>query len=87
MTQRNCKIAIAVLQGYTLKEVGIVYNISGNRVRQIFYNTAILAARDDVFKILREGKYWKGLMDLREHKYTLIAKIKRFCEIEEAIGE
>ena len=63
---RNDKILIAVLKGYTLLQVGSVFNISANRVRQI--------ARQTVKK--HDSNLWnEGIKELRKHKNRLITTI------------
>ncbi len=69
LQDRNSKVTIAWLRGYTLTEVAQVFNISYQRVRQI------------CSKRIREVDYelWLSCDEsrrLREHKYRLIEKIR-----------
>ena len=71
---RNEKITILVLKGYTLEQVGMVFGITGERIRQIAFKTCrkVLKA-----KLKNRHVYaWCGLRDLRKNKNRIISLIE-----------
>lgn len=65
---RNDIILKSVLKGYTLKQVGLIFNLSGTRVRQICNKSAYYHDK-------KLGRF-AGIKELRKHKNRLIEIIK-----------
>jgi len=68
-TERNNDVTRLVLQGYTLRQVGSVYSISPERIRQIVYVT--IRKRSRKFH-RRPIKIWSSLKEMRENKNRII---------------
>ena len=68
-TGRNDRILIAVLRGWTLREVGSVFGITSARVGQI--------VRKRARRYMTEGYEYRGLRLLRRMKNTIISRIER----------
>jgi hypothetical protein len=68
---RNNTILIAVLRGYTLAQVAIVFNLSGNRIRQLSIKTALKYSKEIDIPYLN----FSSIKELRKHKNRLISII------------
>lgn len=77
--ERNHKILILILKGYTFKQVGFVFGITGARVRQITSMT-VRKIDNEIYKDTIRSKIYCDVKKLRKHKNKLIYKIKNTDE-------
>jgi len=73
---RNDRILIAVLRGWTLAEVGSVYGITRARVWKIVWTRVKRYITEGHARII-DGRSVKGLRLLRLMKNTIISRIER----------
>jgi hypothetical protein len=84
---RNDKILIAVLRGYTLKQVGIVFQISRERVRQIVSKTVRKYDRDIHYSVvIMDHQTRNKIKEFRKHKNRLISIITNRSSGQEGCG-
>lgn len=65
--ERNKEIAVLVLKGYTYKEVGYVFGITGERVRQISMK---------IYRKMAAKAIKYGIKNLRKSKNRIISLIE-----------
>jgi len=69
---RNDRIAIAVLRGWTLREVASIFNVSGERVRQIT-EKATKRASPLIYESVTQG----SIVEYRKNKNRIIGAIRQ----------
>ena len=71
---RNDKILIFVLKGYTLAQVGSIYNLTRERIKQIAVKTVKKHDSNLYYDVM--AKYKTGsIKEFRKHKNRLISII------------
>ena len=75
--QRDADIACKVLNGAKLAEVGALYGIGGERVRQIVWRCVVISSPEFTRKRLIDAEpHVKTQQVYRKHKRYLIPRIK-----------
>ena len=71
---RNDKILIFVLKGYTLAQVGSIYNLTRERIKQIAVKT-VKKYNSDLYYNIKTNFVSGSIKEIRKHKNRLISII------------